>query len=84
MACIPIPELPQPSLPGGITLGADLPVIDIDAKLCCKLAHFSSPPTSIAVLVTPTALAAAAVAVRAGIQAIQAYVDAIPFKCPRE
>jgi len=82
MACIPIPSVPFPTLPSGITLTPPIPSVEFDAELCCKIAQFeaTAPPVSIGVALNP----AIAAAITAALQGVQDYLDALPLDCPRE
>ena len=84
MACAPIPELPMPELPGGITLAPpETPDPGFSADLCCKILQFTvpTPPIPLPPLVVNPATSAI---IKTTMAAVQAYLDAIPVKCPRE
>lgn len=82
--CVPIPTLPHPSLPSGISLAPPLPSLPAESlpNVCCLLPALASPKTPIPLpplVVNPAFI----VALREGLAAIEAYFDAIPLDCPR-
>lgn len=85
MACIPLPTVPAPSLPAGITLGPPPtpPVPGADANLCCKLPPIPTPPPIPpipAILMTGAVVAA----FNKAVAGILSYLDKLPLDCPRE
>lgn len=84
MACKELPLAELPSLPTGLTLGADLASITFDPTLCCKLLPFPviSPPASFLVgIATDPAVVAI---LKAKLALVTAYFDSKPTRCPRE
>jgi len=90
MACLPLPELPMPTLPGGLSL--DPPELPPPpggnfSLLCCKLLQFEipAPPISLPPLTISSATAAAvATAIKNAMTAMQNFIDNIPLECPKE
>ncbi len=84
MACVPIPEAPVPELPAPLTIAPPAtPDPGFDAALCCKILQFTvpAPPVPLPPLVVNGPTSAI---IKAALAAVQAYIDAIPVKCPRE
>lgn len=84
MPCVPLPRLPLPTLPEGISISVPLPpfpAISIDSP-CCLLPPLQTPkiPIPLPPLVVNPALVAT---IRAGLAAIEAYEAMIPLDCPR-
>ncbi len=84
MACIPIPELPNPTLGLGLSIEPpSLPSFSGDVDLCCKILSFNIVPPPLPL--PPFALNAAVTATLNNcIAAVQAYIDALPLDCPSE
>jgi len=83
MACIPIPDVPLPTLPGGLTIAPSIPSQSFDPALCCKLLNMPAvtPPVGIVgTLLNPAVNAAIATAIKS----VQTYLDALPHDCPKE
>jgi len=83
MACVPLPAVPVPTLPGGISLTPPAPPgISFDPELCCKLLPFplATPPIS---LPPGTLNPAVIAAVTAILQQIQDFLDGAVLRCPR-
>jgi len=83
MACIPIPDVPLPTLPDGITIAPTLPSQDFDPALCCKVLNLpvSTPPIGIPpVLLNPGVNAI----LKNAIKGVQSYIDQLPHDCPKE
>lgn len=82
MACLELPATPFPTLPGGLTLGAAMPGTVLDPALCCKLLPFPVvvPPVALGVSLSPVIVAA----LNTALTALNAYMDALPIKCPIE
>jgi hypothetical protein len=84
MACTPIPTLPMPSLPGGITLTPpETPDPGFSADLCCKILQFAIPTPPIP-LPPGVVNAGTAAIIKTTLASVQAYLDALPVSCPRE
>ena len=83
MACTPLPDIPLPSLPGGITLTPPDPGVSFDPALCCKLLPFpvATPPIALPVGTLSPAVIATLLET---LQGIQDYLDGLPLRCPRE
>lgn len=82
MGCLNAPELPIPTLGGGLSASIPLPSVSFDAALCCKTLSFSAVPSPIAFGVAiPPGLMNVIVT---QIKIVQAFIDAIPPKCPKE
>ncbi len=84
MPCTPLPAVELPELPAGISLTPPAPPgIEFDPELCCKLLPFplATPPI---VFPPGTINSAVLAALNAALQSVQDYLDAIPFRCPRE
>lgn len=82
MACTPVPSVPLPSLPPGISIGVSIPSPSFDAALCCKLLGFSPsvPPIGLGVPLNP----AIQVAIAGALQGLQNYFSQLAIRCPRE
>lgn len=84
MPCIPIPKPALPAVPAGLSLSASLPPVVIPAveSPCCILP--SLPSLTIPLALPPlVANAAFIAALRAGLEAVEAWYDALPLDCPR-
>jgi hypothetical protein len=86
MACSPLPAAPAlPALPGGISLSPTLPTPPAppDPGLCCKV--LSIPPAS-GPLPFPVGTYNPAVAevLKTIMASVEGFLDAQPFRCPRE
>lgn len=83
MACVPIPDIPVPTLPAGISLTPTLPSFDFDENLCCKILQLELKPPPIPIpplLLNPGVNAAIASTVKG----VQDYIDRLPHDCPKE
>ena len=83
MACIPIPDVPVPTLPAGISITPTLPSQDFDAALCCKVLQIEIKPPPIPIpplLLNPAVNAVIATTIKG----VQDYIDALPHDCPKE
>lgn len=82
MACVPIPSVPIPQLPPGVSIGVPIPSVEFDVTICCKLLSFSqvAPPLSLNVPLNPAIQAV----ITSTLQALQNYFDSLPLDCPRE
>lgn len=84
MACTPLPTPPPlPPLPGGISLSPTIPTPSFDPSLCCKLIAFPTVPP-LPPLPPGIWNAGVAAALGAILAAIETYLDAQPFNCPKE
>ncbi len=83
MACVPIPDIPIPTLPDGISLAPSFPSQSFDAALCCKVLdlEIKPPPIPIPPLLLNPAVNAT---IAATIKAVQDYIDKLPHDCPKE
>lgn len=83
MACTPVPDVPLPSLPGGITIAPTFPAQSFDPNICCKILNLplGTPPLAI-----PPALLNPAVntLIANTVKGIQDYVDQLQHDCPKE
>ncbi len=82
MGCLNMPELPIPTLGGGLSIDVTLPGASFDAALCCKIISLPNfiPPVDIGAAIVP----GVGITLAAQIKIIQAYIDALPPKCPKE
>lgn len=81
MPCIPLPIPVVPNLPGGFTLGAATPSLNINPQFCCKLPPLLAiPPFGLTIPINPAIIAT----LNAAIDAVNAYVRSLPLDCPRE
>lgn len=84
MPCIPLPKLPLPTIPAGLTITAPFPAIPEQTLQapCCLLPPIKIPgiPNPLGPLVVNPAFVEV---IRAGLAAIEAYDDLIPLDCPR-
>jgi hypothetical protein len=82
MPCTPIPVVPVPSLPPGLTLGAALPTPEFAPELCCKLLPFelSVPPAALGIPLN----AGIAATLTVTLKTLTDYLLSLPVKCPRE
>lgn len=82
--CIQAPQLPAPSLGGGLSIEPPaLPQFSGDLGLCCKTVPYSTPP--LPPLFPPGVFnGTVGVALGSAIDAIQTYLDSLPPKCPLE
>ena len=80
--CLPL-SISLPTLPAGFTIPIPtLLPITLDLTFCCKVASFTIPlPIT---LPAATIQPAFILAINAALDTIEAYVDALPLKCPRE
>lgn len=82
VACVEVklPELPELGL--GLSLSVELPSVEFDATLCCKLLQFELglPPIDLGISLSLPIFAA----VNAALGAVQAYIDALPLECPKQ
>lgn len=84
MACVPIPQVPNPELPFPLTIAPpETPDPGFSADLCCKILAFTIPTPPIP-LPPGTVNPATAALITSNLAAVQAYLDALPLKCPRE
>ena len=83
MSCTPIPDIPVPELPAGISITPTFPSQDFDAALCCKVLNIpiTPPPLPIPPLLLNPAVNAA---IAAAIKGVQEYIDKLPHDCPKE
>lgn len=81
MPCINAPTLPIPTLGGGLSIDITLPTETFDLALCCKILAFDLKPPPIAFGVIPPGVVAI---LAAQIKFVQAYIDTLPPKCPKE
>lgn len=83
MACVELPKIDLPKLPSPLSIAPpQLPSLSADATICCKLVSFSIAPK---VPLPPIAINPAVVAaVNTAMDAVEAYLSAIPISCPRE
>jgi hypothetical protein len=83
MACVPIPDSPIPTLPGGFTIAPTFPSQSFDPSLCCKVLNL--PITTPPVAIPPAILnPAVSTAIATAIKAVQDYIDQLPHDCPKE
>jgi len=82
MKCDLIPTLPSPVLSGGLTIAPTLPSGSFSGELCCKILSFEVAIAPIPL--PPLVITAAAPGLQIAIAAVQAYIDALPLRCPRE
>jgi len=84
MACIKGPTLPAPTLPAPFTVDPpDLAAsLSFDPKLCCKLPPI--PPQSVNLPIPGIILDPIAAALKDAVAQVNAYLDQIQLKCPRE
>jgi hypothetical protein len=82
--CIPIPKLPIPTLPDGITLALPLPSIHVTIPgFCCLLP--GGIPIDIAPVLPPLTLTSALLLdLEAGLAAVEAWIASLPLDCPRQ
>jgi hypothetical protein len=82
MGCKDMPIVPLPSLGGGLSIAVPLPEVNLDASLCCKILAIAvaPPPAAFGVALPPGSMNVIA----AQIKLVQAYLDALPPKCPKE
>lgn len=79
--CLPIPTIPKPSLPLGISLGFPSPSVTLDPALCCKLLPF---PFNVTIpLPAGTINVAVLASIATYIDAANAWLDALQPTCPR-
>lgn len=84
MACVPIPEIPQPVLPAGFSLTPPAPFpLPYAAGICCQTINFTTgaPPLPLPPLIVNPAFI---IALTHAISVAQAYIDALPVTCPKE
>jgi hypothetical protein len=85
MPCIPIPEVPLPTLPDGISLGISTPPVQAEGgvDICCINAAFKVdlPPVPLGGTLQ---LAAAVAVLRAAKKAIAEWRAKLTIPCPRE
>ena len=83
MACVPIPDVPVPELPAGISIAPTFPSQDFDASLCCKILNIpiTVPPIPIPPLLLNPAVNTA---IATAIKGIQDYLDKLQHDCPKE
>lgn len=82
MGCINAPTLPEPTLGGGLSIDVVVPPQSFDANLCCKIVHLGTPPVHIPLgIPIPPGISAVIVA---QIKLVQAFIDGLSPKCPRE
>ena len=81
MPCTSLPAPTIPTLPGGITLAAALPVFSGDLELCCKLVNFpfATPPAAL-----PPGTLNVLGPLNTILDQVRAYLKAIPIPCPKE
>ncbi|HEY3254604.1 MAG TPA: hypothetical protein VGJ91_11670, partial [Polyangiaceae bacterium] len=83
MACVPIPDVPLPTLPDGITIAPTFPAESFDPSLCCKILKIpiTTPPIAIPpAILNPGVNAAIATAIKG----VQDYIDKLQHDCPKE
>jgi len=84
MGCLPLPPIPFPVLPAGFSITPPDPYPKpYPPGICCQVIGFPvpSPPLPLPPFVVNPAFIAA---LTAAMKTVQAYVDAIPLKCPKE
>ncbi len=83
MACIEVPKIALPTLGLGLSIGITLPALSLDPKFCCKLPlpAIATPPIPLGLNLVP---AAVTTAINVYIAAVNTYVNALQFKCPKE
>lgn len=83
MPCIPLPKAPVPSLPLPFSVKPPVPPIPkLDANLCCKLPPLPIPTPPIKI---PSAVMTGVLPLlQSALAAVNAYLDKLPLKCPRE
>lgn len=84
MPCLPIPKPPIPSLPAGLNFTVPLPIPPIPnvPNPCCLLPN--APVLKIPNPLGPLIVNPGVVnAIRAALEAAEAYFDSIPLDCPR-
>lgn len=79
--CLPVPSVPPIPLPGGISLGATIPLPEFDPALCCKLLPYPFAP-KIPIPGLTASLGFLAV-ISTAIDGANAYLDSLQPKCPR-
>ncbi len=81
--CIPIPQIPEPSLPGGISFAPPpLPLPPFPEGVCCKLPPLPIPPLPNPI--PPLPLAAVIAVMKKAVAAINKVQKLKPLTCPRE
>jgi hypothetical protein len=81
--CIPIPKLPEPSLPSGLSFDPPaLPLPTLPEGVCCKLPPLQPP--ALPIHIPPLTLAPVLAVLKAATAAINDVQKLIPLTCPRE
>ncbi len=83
MACVPIPDVPLPTLPDGITIAPTFPTFSFDPTLCCKILQLplTIPPIAIPPFLLNTGVNTV---IANAVKAVQDYIDQLPHDCPKE
>lgn len=81
--CISLPQVPEPSLPGGISMKPPaLALPSFPEGVCCKLPPIGIP--DLPIHIPPLALAPVMAVLKQAVAAINKVQKLIPLTCPRE
>ena len=83
MACTPLPKVPLPTLPGGLSLTPPQPSASFNADLCCKM--LPVPLATPAAPLPPLTINPGVIAIVNQVMSqITTFLNSLTIPCPKE